>query len=252
MRLNYGEIFQEKSKDRKMDGLVNIPADSSLWPENWKNVEYKEYERFKSVNLPAPTPKDISNESMVKRRSFRGFALAGKDKKISLQEISDIIYYSCGEVFKSLDGKNNRRIQSSAGGRYPLELYILNFKEAELKKKCYHYNVKNHELEELWDVEVKDKIDINRYFAYDWSRDAECAIVLTAIPNRTTRKYGERGYKYLYLEAGAILQSIQNNAFVRDIGSIIMGATNEKQIEDLLDIDGVKETVVLSILLGKK
>ena len=252
MRLNYGEIFQEKSKDKMMDGLVNVPIDSTLWPDAWKIVEYKEYERFASIKLPTSISKDISNQEMTKRRSFRGFLSADKNKKISLQDFSDIIYYSCGEVFKSVDGKSNRRVQASAGSRYPLELYILNFKEGDLNKKCYHYNVKNHTLEELWSVEVENKIDINKYFTYEWSQGAECAIVLTAIPSRSTRKYGERGYKYLYLEAGAILQSIQNNAFIRNVGSVIMGGTNEKAIEDLLDLDGVRETVVLSILLGKK
>jgi SagB-type dehydrogenase family enzyme len=250
MRINYGEIFQEKSKDRKMEGLVNIPNDSSLWPDSWKNVEYKEYTRFPKIKLPNPVSKDISNEILLKRRSCRDFS-ENKNNSITLQDLSDIIYYSCGEVFKGREFKDTKRIHSSAGARYPLEIYVLNFKEGELEKKCYHYNVKNHELEDLWGINLNNKKDINKYFAYEWSQNADCAIVITAIPNRSVRKYGERGYKYIYLEAGAVLQNMQNNAFVRGVGSVIMGGTNEKEIESLLDLDGTKETVMLGILLGK-
>ena len=196
MRLNYGEIFQEKSKDRKMDGLVNIPNDSTLWPDLWKIVEYKEYERFASIKLPTPISKDISNQEMTKRRSFRGFLSADKNKKISLQDFSDIIYYSCGEVFKSVDGKSNRRVQASAGSRYPLELYILNFKEGDLKKKCYHYNVKNHALEELWSVEVENKEDVNKYFTHPYLRKLMSfpVLFLGAKPKDTPALYSLMNY----------------------------------------------------------
>ena len=40
------------------------------------------------------------------------------------------------------------------------------------------------------------------------------------------------------------------HALTNDIHSVINGGTNETEIEDLLDIDGVTETVVLGIVLG--
>lgn len=256
MRLNFGKIFQEKSKDRRMGGLVNIPADESLWPPIWKVVQYKTYERFPQIPLPKPIPKIFGHEELAKRKSVRNFGkvnphtLKKEYKKMSPQEISNVLYYSCGIVRNSGNPDRSRRIQPSGGARYPIEAYILNFEKGDLGVCCYHYNVKAHALEYLWELPLPNRKEISNYFAYPWSTDASMAIVLTGVVRRTTMKYGERGYRYMYLEAGAILNNIQNNAMLEGIGSVIMGGTNEKAIEDLLDLDGENETVIMGIMLG--
>lgn len=249
MRFNFGKLFQEKSKDQTMGGLINIPLDTNLWPKSWRKVEYKDYDRFKSVKLPAPIPKLFTHEELLKRRSVHDF-ISGS---ISLQEISNIMYYSCGEFLeKDNEGKitKNRRIQASAGSRYPLEIYLINFIKGELENKCYHYNVRSHTLEEMWDTKITDKKDVNKYFNYEWAREASLAVVITGVPLRAVMKYGERGYKYMYLESGAVLHNIQINSMLENKQSVIMGGTNEKNIEDLLDLDGENETVILGVLLG--
>jgi SagB-type dehydrogenase family enzyme len=251
MRLNFGEIFHTMSKDKKMDGLVNIPSDSSLWPEAWSAVSYKSYSFFPTVALPKPISKDFSNTDLVKRISKRDFS--GSLGQISLQELSNILFFSCGETRKSIDDKKNKRAQPSAGERYPVEVYVLSFTTSEngLLKKCYHYNVKEHVLKQLWDFPIKNKKEVNKYFAYEWSQEAACAIVLTGVPSRTCMKYGERGYRYMYLEAGAILNNIQNQAMLAGIKSVAMGGINDIEVEELLDLDGVQESVIIGILLGK-
>ena len=239
-----------------MDGLVNIPWDRELWPLSWKETQYKTYERFPKVDLPNPFPKEFGHEELIHRKSTRDFGkidvkTGQKDyAQVSLQQISNILYYSCGEVHKNSDSKNVRRIQPSAGARYPIEAYLLNFEKGDLDMKCYHYNVQGHCLETLWDIPLASRKDINTYFGYEWSIHASAVIVLTGAMGRTVMKYGERGYKYIYLEAGAILNNMQNNSMIEGLESIILGATNEKAIESLLDLDGENETVIMGILLG--
>ncbi len=245
MRINYGALFQEKSKDKTMSGMVNIPIDKTLWPPAWKEIYYKVYDRFESIDLPKPIPVYIDQNHMIKRSTCRDY----KREPIDIQTLSDILYFSAGEIKL---GNRVHRVQASGGGRYPIELYILNFKEGEIRKGVHHYNVKDHKLEYLWgfDGEESGLSPETKYMTILWAEEAAMAIVATAIPVRTVMKYGERGYKYIYLEAGAILQNIQNNAHLRGIGSAINGSTNEKEIEELLDIDGVNETVILSIVIG--
>ncbi len=256
MRINFGKIFQEKSKDRLMDGLVNIPQDSSLWPPAWKEVVYKQYQRFTPLPLPPAAPRVFGHEDLMQRTSTRSFGKINEQTKqntyrsLTLQEISNILFFSCGEVKKGIDPTKSTRIQPSAGARYPIEAYILNFEPGDLGIACYHYNVVHHTLEALWPIPLTSRADISTYFGYSWSTDASMAIVLTGVTQRTTMKYGERGYRYMYLEAGAILNNIQNNSLLEKIGSVILGSTNEIQIEDLLDLDGEQETVIMGILLG--
>ncbi len=249
MRFNFGKVFQEKSKDQTMEGIVNIPSDTNLWPKMWREINYKTYKRFKSIPLPKPIPKLFGHEELFKRSSAHDFA----SKPMSLQEISNIIYYSCGELPEENTEGNiakNRRMQASAGSRYPLEIYLINFIKGELVNKCYHYNVKDHSLEELWSTEIIDKKEINKYFNYEWARDASLALVVTGVPSRSVMKYGERGYKYMYLESGAVLHNIQINSMLENRRSVIMGGINEKNVEDLLDLDGENETVILGVLVG--
>ena len=246
MRVNYGAVFQEKSKDRTMNGIVNIPSDNSLWPPEWKEIYYKIYDRFSIIDLLEPKPFAIDQSIYINRRSCRDF----KPIPIDNQTLSNILYYAAGEI--KLNGIKEKyvsgdikRMQASAGGRYPIELYILNFIKGDLEKGVYHYNVRDHKLEYLWDIEIASK-----YMSNEWANDAAMAIVATAVPSRSVMKYGERAYKYIYLEAGAILQNIQIQAMINNIGSVINGGTNEIEIEELLDIDGVNETVILSTIIG--
>ena len=247
MRVNYGAIFQEKSKDKSMSGKVNIPSDRSLWPPAWKEVYYKVYDRFPVIDLPKPEPIKYDQGLFEKRRSCRDFKQLPIDKK----SLSNILYYAAGEVKlkvtkdKNVNVSDAKRMQASAGGRYPIELYILNFIKGDLEKGVYHYNVKDHKLEYLWCIESASVYMINT-----WANDVAMVIVATAIPSRSVMKYGERAYKYIYMEAGAILQNIQMNALLNGIDSAINGGTNEIAIEELLDIDGVDETVILSIAMG--
>jgi len=256
MRINFGTIFQKYSKDNTMGGLVNIPRDSTLWPTSWKVVQYKTYERFNKLELPKPVYRTFGHADLIKRRSANEKDFGSLDKygvmtytKISLQSISNILYFSCGEVRKFANGSKPRRAQASAGARYPIEAYVLNFEEGELKKKCYHYNIKSHTLEELWDIPITSRKDIQKYFG-STGTSSSAAIILTGIPRRTTMKYGERGYKYMYLEAGAILGNIEYNCLHEGLQSVIRGTTQDSAIETLLDLDGEAETVILGILIG--
>ncbi len=248
MRLNFGELFQEGSKDKNMGGLVNIPQDKSLWPPEWTQTQYKTYERFTSIPLPQPIPRTFGHTYLIQRRSTNTFIQRTEDgipSRVTLQQLSNVLFYSCGEVSKDIFTGKIHRAQASAGGRYPIETYILNFEAGDLGCKCYHYNVKNHSLEQLWDIQESP-----RTFFGSSGTTAALGIVLTGIMPRISMKYGERGYKYAYLEAGAILGNIEHNSIHEGIQSIIMGGTNERAIEELLDIDGIHETVIMGILLG--
>jgi SagB-type dehydrogenase family enzyme len=256
MRINFGEVFHQKSKDRTMDGKVRIPQDASLWPPEWKEIAYKKYDRFPSIVLPTPVPKVFGNSDLAKRKSVHGFGIVDKNtgekeyKKITLQELSNILYYSCGEVRKNQNREMSKRAQGSAGGRYPIEVYVLNFEKGELPTKCYHYDVEEHLLKELWDVTLSNKKDITKYFNESWALEASAAVILTGVPERVVMKYGERGYRYMYIEAGAILSNIQNNCIVNGLSSCVLGATDDVAIEELLDLDGKNETTILGMLLG--
>jgi SagB-type dehydrogenase family enzyme len=244
MKINFGKVFHRLSKDKQMRGMVNIPEDKSLWPDNWRIVQFKTYDRFPKIQLPEPSL-DIDLATAVSERvSTRKWS----DKPLTLQQISNLLYYSCGQ-FK--DKKNSEfeysRAQASGGIRYPVEVYVINYKKGELEQKVYHYNIKTHALDILWNIE---DTDIPTFSSYEWAAHAGCMIVLTGCIDRTVSKYGERGYRYMYLEAGAIAHGINLIAKSQGMGVCLMGGTHDVTIEQCLDIDGEHETVLLGVVGG--
>lgn len=243
MTLNFGKLFQSFSKDKTMRGLISISQDSSLWPKEWKTIYYKTYDRFPKIKLPDPQLVISFKEALLGRRSVREF----KNVPINLSQISSLLYYSAGIDTTVSTSNKERRFQPSGGGRYPIEIYIIPYREGDLEKRVYHYNVKEHALDVLWKVEDES---LFRLCSYDWSKDAGFIVVLTAVTHRATMKYGERGYRYMYLEAGAIVNNLNLLAKDLGLGVCIMGGTNDSLIEKVLDVDGERETILIGVVGG--
>ncbi len=61
-------------------------------------------------------------------------------------------------------------------------------------------------------------------------------IVVTAEYQRTTRKYGDRGERYVYMEAGHAAQNVYLQAVPLGLGTVTVGAFSESKIKRILDL----------------
>lgn len=243
MYIDFSRLFHQSSKDRLGKGRVRIPFDSSLWPESWKRVEYKEYPRFDAMPLLDTKSGNVA-AAIASRASKRDFA----QRPITIEQLSTLLKYSCG--ITRTDGEKKLRAQPSGGARYPIEVYPIVFVGTDAYPAgVHHYNVRDHSLEVLWRREFS-KDDIAQLFSYDWAQGASIAFVLTAVFDRNQRKYGERGYRQILIEAGAIVQNAYLLAQEMGLSCCAIDAVNEFNIEKLLDIDGTTESVVCSFLIG--
>ena len=110
----------------------------------------------------------------------------------------------------------------------------------------YHYNIKGHHLEELSFVE-SNTTSLSTYpFAYD----AAIFVFITAIFERTMRKYRERGYRFAMLDAGILLHSFYLVSEVLNMGCCAIGSPFDTSIEDMLDIRDSDEAFVASLVIG--
>ncbi len=90
----------------------------------------------------------------------------------------------------------------------------------------YHYDVKEHALDVLWQRSFT-KADIANLFVYDWIGEASCALLMTAVFWRNQVKYGQRGYRYVLLEAGHIGENGYLTAEALGGGGCGMGGMQE-------------------------
>lgn len=237
-------FFHNETNDRSEKGLVNIPADKSLWPKSWTTIVYKQYSFFKEIPLPRMQGA-LFNDILTKRRSSTGYIL---DNKFTLPKLAYIL--QCGYGLQGESNEKNReenRTVPSGGKRYPLEIYIFLFKEVDgCKPGIYHYGVKTHALEPVLFMDFSPS-DIATLVSTKWLQDTNGMICMTSVFSRTVNKYGSRGYRYILIEAGHAAQNMLLAGTEHGVNIIPIGGVNEAEAEKLLGLATSEERVVYTL-----
>lgn len=235
-----GENFHEETKHTWIKVFKEI-----LTPKPSKPPDFKEYPNLQKIKLPDPDFKGIPvEEALKKRRSVREYA----KKPLSIEELSQLLFAAQGITGKMYG--TYLRTAPSAGALYPYEIYIFVNNVNKLKNGLYHYSIKDHSVVLLKEGDFRDKL-LKAALQQEMVRDAGIVFVLSAIFDRTRSKYGERGYRYVYMEAGHISQNIYLQATSLGLGSVVIGAFLDDEINKLIGIDGKKEAVIAIHTVGK-
>lgn len=179
-----------------------------------------------------------------KRRSERAYT----GEPISLEELSSLLHYAAGVTGRV--GNFPLRAAPSAGALYPIEIYPIVNNITGLEKGIYHYDPRDHSLEVLDLGDYRSKV-AKASLEQDFLSQANVVLALTAVFERTQWKYGARGYRYIYLDAGHIAQNIYLEATSLGLGACDVGAFFDDEVNKLLKIDGVEEFAVLLVSVGK-
>ena len=72
-------------------------------------------------------------------------------------------------------------------------------------------------------------------------------MVITAIYERTTGRYGDRGIRYVHMEVGHVGENIYLQCVSLGLGCVVIGAFHDDQVKEIL---GVDETPLYIIPIG--
>lgn len=251
MKIDRGRLFKdllfeyEKFHRKTVVNKKVKPGNPKYWPKSWKKIYYKSYPRLENIKLPNPKlPLNNYKTILFNRRSSRMFS----KEPIGMHKISSLLYYSAGLKSNNFQQVNGNRFYPSGGGRYPLEVYFLSL-NTELPKGLYHYQLKSHSLEKILDIE---SLEINKYFIYDWVSKSSAIILITSIFDRSNIKYKERAYPYTLIETGLLTELFYLNAAALNLNLCALAGFIEPKFNELLDIDGVAETLLLTMALGEE
>jgi len=181
------------------------------------------------IKLPEPKHDSSTSveEALLKRRSVRDF----KDKPVTLSEVSQLLWAAQG-----ITGGGGYRTAPSAGALYPLELYIVAGNVNGLPAGIYKYRPKSHELLSI--VKGDMRIDLcNAALGQSSVRRAAAVVVLSGVYERTTTKYGERGIRYVHMEAGHAAQNVSLQAVPLGLGTVVIGAFRDEEIKRMLKME---------------
>ena len=206
---------------------------------------YKRYASAKRIELPKPGHRGMVLEDAIRRRrSVRRYS----GKPLSLKEVSVLLFAAQGATGRS--GGGALRTAPSAGALYPFEIYLVVNNVQRLDKGIYHYSVIDHNLEILSEGDYRNEI-VSAALDQDMVGKACVTFVLAAIFKRTTWKYRDRGYRYVYMEAGHVSQNIALQATSLGLGSVGIGAFYDDRVNNLIGIDGSSEAAIYLHAVGK-
>ncbi len=246
LKLSKSRKFHIDTKIR--DSTPVKKTDPETWPEAWKKVFYKAYPRLDQILLPEPTKRKYDlREALMQRKSTREFS----KEPVNLSVFSDLLYYSAGMTnFLKKEKLTTKRFYPSAGARYPLELYPFAFNVEKIKSAVYHYHIKTHSLELLLGKPFFQRT--MRQFSQPWIRKSAALLVISAIFDRTQGKYKDRGYRHVMTEYGHMAQNIYLLSSASGLGCCSIGGFVDDGLNEILDIDGIDESVVGVVAIGKK
>ena len=207
---------------------------------------YKEYPEARAVELPEPVgPGSLPlHEAISARRSVREFA----DEPIDMGQLSYLLWASTG--IQRVEQGYEFRTAPSAGALYPIETYVVANRVAGLANGLYHYSIRPHKLEELRAGDLG--LALSRS-ALDQSLCLEAAAVFiwTAVFFRSKWKYEQRGYRYVYMDAGHICENLYLAATGLGLGACAVGALLDDELNGILGVDGVEESAIYMCAVGK-
>jgi SagB-type dehydrogenase family enzyme len=202
------------------------------------------------VTLPGPRPSGESiTDVMHGRRSARDL-----HRPVDLADLGTLLPQSLGptSVVEAPEAGVVQALRScpSAGGLYPIDTYLLAAGVAGLAAGIYHYNVLTAELESLPGAEPVADLLREGFFWQEFVASAAVAVLLVAVFERSTAKYGERGYRLALLDAGHAAQNLLLTARQLRLPAVAVGGFDDDLLAGALGLDGVAEAVVHTVVLG--
>ncbi|UCH23439.1 MAG: SagB/ThcOx family dehydrogenase [Deltaproteobacteria bacterium] len=194
------------------------------------------------IKLPEPVFNGgISVEkALAARRSVRNFT----NEPLTLSELSQLLWAAQG-----LSNSSGLRTAPSAGALYPLEIYLMAANVKDLPAGVYKYNCQKHVL-----VKTGEKAKSAELFDAGLRqgsiKSAPMVIIICAVYERVTTKYGERGIRYVDMEAGHAAQNVYLQAESLRLHTVAIGAFHDAKVKKILDL-GETEFSLYLMPVGK-
>lgn len=180
--------------------------------------------------LPPPDALEgaLLSEAIVRRGSVRDFT----SDPLTVEQVSALLWAAQG-----ISAPSGGRTVPSAGALYPLEVYVVT-DEAVL-----------HYLPDAHTVEVRNtrdaKVALAESIGNVSASGAPGIVVITGVPGRATGKYGERGIRYMWMEAGHAAQNLLLATAALGLGAVTIGAYNDGLVSEALGLSGAEEPLYL-------
>jgi len=194
------------------------------------DVDEREPEIHINEKIKLPEPRYESNisieETLLERRSIREY----EDIPLTLTEVSQLLWAAQG-----ITDPAGFRTAPSAGALYPLEVYVVIGNVEGVTEGVYKYNPDERELVKVKEGDTRNELTVAA-LGQTPVRDGSIVIVISAVYEETTQRYGDRGIRYVYMEAGHAAQNVYLQAVSLNMGTVVIGAFRDDEVKRILNM----------------
>ncbi len=239
------ELFHENTKSSRFDSFLDTAAviawQSALEPS-------LPYEGHPTTTLPPPQETFAAplGDVLRERRTTMDFRRGA----LPLTALATLLFYAYGTTRSNEDGYPPMyRAVPSAGALYPLELYFYTCVAEQLPAGLYHYDPSQHAVSLIDDGDLTDAVG-QCLLVPQLAHDAELIVFVTGAFERTTYKYGDRGYRFVLLEAGHVAQNLALVSAALGLGCLNIGGFRDRDTDRFLGLDGIRQSAIYLAAVG--
>jgi len=192
--------------------------------------------------VPLPAPRTVGSmsveEAIARRRSIREYS----GEPLSMGELSQILWAAQGIT----DPRWGLRAAPSAGATYPLEVYIVVGEGGVtgLEAGVYHYDPRDHGLRLVKAGDHRRALS-KAALEQAWIAAAPVDLVVAAVYERTTKRYGDRGIRYVHMEAGHVGENVYLQGTALGLGVVVVGAFSDEEVQGVLNLPVEEEPLYI-------
>ncbi|GAB6103130.1 SagB/ThcOx family dehydrogenase [Thermococcus atlanticus] len=181
------------------------------------------------IKLPEPRLQGSMSleEAIARRKSIRSY----RNEPLTLEQLSQLLWAAQGVTHEK------KRSAPSAGATYPFEIYVVVGNVRGLKPGIYRYDPFEHAIALVREGDYRKALQ-KAALDQAWVGNAAIDIVLVAFYERTTGYYGDRGIRYVHMEAGHIGENIYLQATALGLGTVAVGAFHDDRVAEVIGTDG--------------
>jgi len=174
----------------------------------------------------------VLERAITARRSRRDFL----PQSLTLEQIGQLTWAAQGQ-----DTHSRYRTAPSAGATYPLELFVVT------GDGLFQYLPAKHSLEKLTDQDLRATL-ASAAWGQEFIEAAPLTLLFAAQFSRTTNRYGQRGVRYVYMEAGHAAENVHLQAEALGLGSVAVGAFDDASVSKVLSLPAHLEPLYLVVV----
>ncbi len=196
----------------------------------------------RDIQLPSPHTQGGMpvEQALDRRRSVREY----KPRSLSPAQVAQLLWAAQGVTEKrpapswwpgDREWGGGLRAAPSAGALYPLELYVAVGDVKDIPPGCYRYRPRNHTLTGVLTGDIRPDL-AGAALGQEPIAGAPVVLILTAVAQRTARKYGDRAVRYVHMEIGHAGQNIYMQAESLGLATVMMGAFRDTAVRNVLEL----------------